>query len=75
MARLERFASDGALMDSDLRFESGPIMMLQARQAGNHSSERCDGFQSCQNHRKSDGQGQPSFPHVAGQSGKLHILP
>lgn len=76
MARLERFASDNALTERDHRFESGPVAMLQTRQAEDGCSGRCDGSQSRQKrHRYSDDQDQPSFPCVAGRNGKLAVPP
>lgn len=41
-ARLERFASDNALTERDHRFQSGPVAMLQTRQAEEDRYERCD---------------------------------
>jgi hypothetical protein len=76
MARLERFASENALLERDHRFESGPVVMLQTRQAEEDCSERCDGSQSRWKRRRySDDQDQPSFPYVAGRIGKLESPP
>ena len=76
MARLGCFASHNALTERDHRFESGPVAMLQTRQADDGYSGRCDGSQSRQKRRRySDCQDQPTFPYVVGRSGKLDVLP
>lgn len=72
MARLERFASDTALMERVRRFESDLAVMLWTRQA----EKGCwRGSQSLQRQcRYSAGQGQSSIPCVAGRSGRVEVL-